>query len=127
MPPTADECRRTGHSAQGFDDPDHLIGTESLTASEVQQLSSPKNDCATFWCARDANAPTSTEFEKSFIPQETESTQNRIRINTKDCGQVFGWRQSFAGTSLSFGNGTPDLASYLLMERQRFGSIDIDT
>ena len=97
-----------------------------MTASEVQQFPRPKDDCATFGRARDADASTSTEFEEPFIAQKAESTQNRVRVDTEDSGQVFGGRQPLAGARLSFGDGAPDLRSYLVMERQWVGSIDID-
>ena len=118
--------RPRGQSLQRFYDPYHLVRAESLTASEVQQLSRPTNDRAAFGRARDTDTSTPTEFEKPFIAQKPESTQNRVGIDAEVSGQVFGGRQPLAGTRFSVSDGPPDLRGHLVMERQWVGSIDID-
>lgn len=113
-------------SGQALDDSDHFIGAKPLTTGEVQELSGFGNDGTTLWRARHADASSPTEFEKPFVAQNAQRPQHGIGVDAEDRSEVFGRRQPLAWPRFTLGNGAPDFAGHLFVERERVGTVNVD-
>ena len=118
--------RTRGWSADLLDDLDQLVGAVTLLAGEVDEVPRSLDDSATLRCARDRDAASAAELEQSLVAEEPERTQDGVRVDAEDGGEVFcGW-EALAGLCLALGDRTANLGGDLLEEIGGIATVEFD-
>jgi hypothetical protein len=113
-------------STQGFDHCYDVLPPIPLSAGKVDQLPDLRNDSTSLRCPGDGHATSSLEIEDALVAKGPERPENGIRVNAEHGGNVAGWRETLAGSDLTFGNVPPNLGGHLLMQWDGLVSGDLD-
>ena len=90
-----------------------------MSAGVVEEVSRAFEDGAVLWCAADGDAAAAAEFEEAFVAEFAEGAQDGVGVDVENGGEVFCWRQSFAGFGFAVGDRAADLTGDLLYRSVR--------
>jgi len=102
--------------ADVLDDLHEFVQPVALETGEVDELSRTCNDGASLGGAGDGDAAPAPELEQLLVSEYSQGSQHRVRVDAKDCGEVFGGRQSLARPCLAFRDRATNLSGDLLVE-----------
>jgi len=96
----------------------HVVAPVTLRSGKVEKFLQSSDDGTTLRCTGDDDGPATTKLQESLVSKYTQRTQNGIGVHAEHSGEILGLRNAIAGSSLAFGDGSPDLGGNLIVERQ---------
>jgi hypothetical protein len=109
-----------------LDDGDHVVTTESESASLRQQLLGLRPDDASLGLTRNRNATTAAKLENTLVSQDAKRPQHGVAVDAQDRCHVVGGRQTLAGTDIAVCDVATDLRSDLVMQGHAVVAVKLD-
>lgn len=75
---------------QALDDFGQLFGSQPLMTGKGHQLACSIDHCRPLGSTRDGDPSPSAEVEDTFVPQEAQRSQHRVRVDAENRRQVLG-------------------------------------
>jgi hypothetical protein len=111
---------------EALDHPDEILPAVPLASSEVDEFPDLTEHGTPLGCTRHRDPATTGEIEQTLVSEDVHGTQNCVLVHPQDSSDVLHQGQTFSGSRFAFGNGPADLGRHLVVEGNRFGSVDID-
>src|SRR5690606_29004591 len=73
----------------------------------------------------DADAAAAAEFQDAFVAEFAEGAEGGVGVDVELGGDLLGGGHSFAGGEVALGDGAPDAAGELLVQRGRVGDVQV--
>ena len=96
----------------------YVVAPVTLRSGKVEKFLQSSDDGTTLRCTGDDNRPATTKLHESLVSKYTQRTQNGIGVHPEHSGEILCLWNAIAGTSLAFGDGSPDLGGHLIVEWQ---------
>ncbi len=96
----------------------HVVAPVTLRSGKVEKFLQSSDDGAALRCTGDDDGPATTKLQESLVSKYTQRTQNGVGVHSEHSREILCLRNAIAGTSLAFGDGSPDLGGHLFVERQ---------
>jgi hypothetical protein len=106
-----------------LDDLDHIFTAVAAGTRELEQVADLPDDLAALGPAGDTHAAAACEVDGSLLAQQVQRSEHGVLVDAEYGGEVDRWRESLAGTDLTFGDRTADLSCDLIVKSHRVVAI----